>query len=100
MRFDYTHPALMSVHGIPVPLDEPHAQVGNHVRVSTHPLLGLPIAPFIFDVAMTDYEELATRSSVVFSRRNPSRRTWAATATTTSSTPTGAAGETMPSARA
>src|SRR5262245_8456240 len=26
---------------------EPHAQRGNHIRVNTHPRLGLPVAPFI-----------------------------------------------------
>ncbi len=66
MRFDYTHPALMSVHGLPVDINEPHAQVGNHVRVSTHPLLGLPMAPFIFDVAVLDAKHLATRTSAIF----------------------------------
>lgn len=66
MRFDYAHPALMAVHGLPVDGDEPHAREGNHVRISTHPLLGLPIAPFIFDVAILDYEDLATRSTAVF----------------------------------
>ena len=25
----------------------PHAQIGNHLRVNTHPLLGLPVAPFV-----------------------------------------------------
>jgi hypothetical protein len=66
MRFDHTPPALMSTHGVPVDGDEPHAQIGNHVRVSTHPLLGLPVAPFIFDAAVLDLRRLQTRSSAVF----------------------------------
>ncbi|MGH8583582.1 MAG: hypothetical protein ACREWG_12525 [Gammaproteobacteria bacterium] len=26
---------------------EPHVQPGNHIRVNAHPLLGLPVAPFV-----------------------------------------------------
>lgn len=39
---------VLSVFGLFADPSEPHAQAGNHVRVLTHPLLGLPAAPVMF----------------------------------------------------
>ncbi|MEL6678363.1 MAG: hypothetical protein AAFQ51_06615, partial [Pseudomonadota bacterium] len=43
----FSDPILMSAHALPVDQNEPHAQVGNHLRVATNPELGLPVAPFV-----------------------------------------------------
>ncbi|AGT11058.1 hypothetical protein [Paracoccus aminophilus] len=40
-------PALLNLAGLPALPLEPHVQSGNHLRISHHPLLGLPVAPFI-----------------------------------------------------
>ncbi|MCB6178582.1 hypothetical protein LHP98_10610 [Rhodobacter sp. Har01] len=49
---DFVNPALFNAHALPAAIDEPHAQPGNHVRVSHHPFLGLPVAPFILQRAV------------------------------------------------
>ena len=38
---------LFNAHALMTDRNESHAREGNHLRVSTHPLLGLPVAPFI-----------------------------------------------------
>lgn len=43
----YVTPFLLNGHALPVAADEPHAQVGAHLRVSHNPLFGLPVAPFL-----------------------------------------------------
>ena len=48
---DFVNPSLLNAHALPAPITEAHAQAGNHVRVSHHPLLGLPVAPFILQRA-------------------------------------------------
>jgi hypothetical protein len=48
----------MNAHALPVDIREPHAQVGNHLRVNTHPLLGLPVAPFVVQRAVIDNRKL------------------------------------------
>jgi hypothetical protein len=40
--------SVLSTFGLYADPSEPHAQAGNHVRVATHPLLGLPVAPVMF----------------------------------------------------
>lgn len=40
--------SVLSTFGLYADPDEPHAKAGNHVRVATHPLLGLPVAPLMF----------------------------------------------------
>ena len=63
---DFVNPALFNAHALPADVDEPHAQVGNHVRMTHHPFLGLPVAPFILQRAVPEsrkalvYREEAT----------------------------------------
>ena len=67
----FTHPNLFNAHALPVDDNEPHAQVGNHLRVNTHPLLGLPVAPFLVERAvMGSVRGLNTRSDVVFTDKD------------------------------
>src|SRR6187549_1822664 len=46
-------PSLFGAHALPTTLAETHARAGNHVRVHHHPLLGLPVAPFVIERAVT-----------------------------------------------
>lgn len=39
---------VLMAFGLHAPASEPHAQHGNHIRVTSHPLLGLPVAPLMF----------------------------------------------------
>ncbi|WP_289019758.1 hypothetical protein [Desulfobacter postgatei] len=65
------NPLLFNAHALPVDNQDPHAQVGNHLRVNTHPLLGLPIAPFIVWRAVTNsLKGLNIRRDVVFRDKN------------------------------
>ncbi len=58
---------LFNAHALPAAPDEPHARVGNHLRVSHHPLLGLPVAPFIVHLARVENRKLLnTRNDAVF----------------------------------
>jgi hypothetical protein len=64
---DFVNPSLFNAHALPAALDEPHAQMGNHVRVSHHPLLGLPVAPFILQRAVPkSRKELVYRDDATF----------------------------------
>ena len=47
MTLPIVSPTLFNGHGLAAAISEHHAQPGCHVRVNTHPLLGLPVAPFI-----------------------------------------------------
>lgn len=60
-------PVLLNGLGLFAHTDEPHAQPGNHLRISSHPLLGLPVAPYIVwrGIKRTD-QEFDLRDSVVF----------------------------------
>ncbi len=66
----FVDPHLFNAHALPVDVTEPHAQVGNHLRVDTHPMLGLPVAPFVVHRAEVDNLKLLNvRTAVVFSDR-------------------------------
>lgn len=70
----YASPLLMNAHALPVDIGEPHAQVGNHLRVNSHPELGLPVAPFVVQRAVvTNRKSLNTRhtASIVDRNKNP-----------------------------
>lgn len=58
---------LLTLAGMPATATEPHLPRGNHLRVSHHPGLGLPVAPFILQRAMIDGhpDEVAQRRDVV-----------------------------------
>src|SRR5262245_14938514 len=46
---------------------EPHAQRGNHIRLNTHPRLGLPVAPFIiWRFAARDTSRITFRNTGTF----------------------------------
>lgn len=67
----FTNPTLFNAHALPVDNNEPHAQVGNHLRVNTHPLLGLPVAPFVVHRAVIDNTKvLNVRTESVFTDEN------------------------------
>ena len=67
----FANPFLFNAHALPVDGNEPHAQVGNHLRVNTHPGLGLPVAPFIVRRAQIDNLKLLnTRSDALFFDKN------------------------------
>ncbi|MDN3552027.1 hypothetical protein QWY74_00840 [Halomonas almeriensis] len=64
---DFVTPYLFNAHALPVDSDEPHAQPGNHLRVNHHPLLGLPVAPFLVARASVDnLKRLNTRNDARF----------------------------------
>lgn len=44
-------PTLLNLAGLPADGAQPHIQPGNHLRVAHHPLLGLPVAPFLLQRA-------------------------------------------------
>lgn len=68
---DFITPYLFNAHALPVDTDEPHAQHGNHLRVNHHPLLGLPVAPFLVARAEVDNLKLLnTRNDARFYDRN------------------------------
>lgn len=59
--------ALINLHALPADANEPHIQPGNHVRINHHPLLGLPVAPFILQRALlSSRRTLAMRHEAVF----------------------------------
>lgn len=45
---------LLNLAGLPATAQEPHLPRGNHLRVTHHPGLGLPVAPFILQRAQFD----------------------------------------------
>jgi len=59
-------PALLNGHGLFAQNSEPHAQPGNHLRITNHPLLGLPVAPYIIWRGITGDQELALRNETIF----------------------------------
>lgn len=62
-------PTLLNLAGLPGATSEPHIQPGNHLRVTHHPVLGLPVAPFILQRArLTDRlpDNFGPRRDIVF----------------------------------
>jgi hypothetical protein len=47
-------PWLFNAHAFAAPMGLPHLRAGNHLRISHHPYLGLPDAPFIVWRAQTE----------------------------------------------
>ncbi len=60
----HVNPLLMNAHALPVDIREAHAQAGNHLRVSTHPLLGLPVTPFVVYRAVPDSRKILVKRKV------------------------------------
>ena len=66
----FANPTLLNGHALPVDNDEPHVQPGSYLRVSHHPLLGLPVAPFVISRAMMESpKQLNKRNEAVFTDR-------------------------------
>lgn len=64
---DFITPYLFNAHALPVNTKDSHAQPGNHLRVDHHPLLGLPVAPFIVERGMVDtLKRLNIRTEVIY----------------------------------
>ncbi|MCW8087358.1 hypothetical protein [Sabulicella glaciei] len=65
-------PTLLNLAVLPGLPGEPHIRNGNHLRVAHHPLLGLPVAPFIVQRATLERlpDQFAVRRDVVFRDRN------------------------------
>lgn len=64
---DFVTPYLFNAHALPVDLQDSHAQPGNHLRVNHHPLLGLPVAPFIVERAsLYNLKQLNVRTDARF----------------------------------
>lgn len=61
-------PNLMNLAALPGLPNEPHVREGNHLRVQHHPLLGLPVAPFIVQRATFERlpDQFALRRDVIF----------------------------------
>ncbi len=62
-------PTLLNLAGLPGATSEPHIQPGNHLRIAHHPMLGLPVAPFILQRArLTDQlpDNFGSRRDIVF----------------------------------
>ena len=47
MPISIVSPTLFNAQALPADPDDTHLQPGIHLRVSSHPLLGLPVAPFV-----------------------------------------------------
>lgn len=63
----FVTPNLFNAHALPTDNDEPHAQLGNHLRVSSNPALGLPVAPFlVWRGHSAPISRLNRRTSAVF----------------------------------
>ena len=79
-------PTLFNAQGLAATVNEPHARAGNHFRINTHPLLGLPVAPFIIWRAVVEDERgLQLRKEVTF--RDDDNRTVTAPFTLTRDRP-------------
>jgi hypothetical protein len=64
-------PTLLNLAALPGLSAEPHIRDGNHLRVAHHPLLGLPVAPFIVQRATLERlpDQFSVRRDVVFRDR-------------------------------
>ncbi len=66
---DFHNPSLINLQALFVDNNDSHAQHGVHVRVSHHPLLGLPVMPFVLQRADVDwklFERLEFRTDAEF----------------------------------
>lgn len=60
-------PTLFNAHALAATVNEPHVRAGNHLRISSHPKLGLPVAPFLIWRAVVDnMKGMQLRHDVVF----------------------------------
>jgi len=69
----YSHPGLLHVQALFVDGTDSHAQHGAHVRLTQHPLLGLPVTPFVLeraDITEKSIDRLIFRREALFRDQN------------------------------
>lgn len=67
MPLPIVSPTLFNAHALPADPADTHLQPGIHLRVDAHPLLGLPVAPYIvWRAVLRDARQIKLRSDVVF----------------------------------
>jgi len=70
---DYSNPSLLHLQSLFIGTNDSHAQAGAHIRAMHHPLLTLPVAPFILERAHfteQSFANLNTRNNAVFHDQN------------------------------
>ncbi|MEP2234722.1 MAG: hypothetical protein ABJM58_03695 [Alteripontixanthobacter sp.] len=73
----YIDPTLLNLQSLFIDNSDPHAQHGAHVRVNHHPLLSLPVAPFILeraDITAKNFGDLVLRNEALFTDQNNTMR--------------------------
>lgn len=66
---NFANPGLLNLQALYVDPSESHAQPGAHIRVTNHPVLGLPVMPFVLEKAevnITEFERLQFREDAVW----------------------------------
>jgi len=67
MPLPIVSPTLFNAHALPADPADTHLQPGIHLRVDAHPLLGLPVAPYIvWRAVLRDARTIKLRDDVVF----------------------------------
>ncbi|MGQ3054641.1 MAG: hypothetical protein ACT6S0_22885, partial [Roseateles sp.] len=67
MPLHIVSPTLFNAHALPADPADTHLQPGIHLRVDAHPLLGLPVAPYIvWRAVLRDGRQVKLRDDVVF----------------------------------
>lgn len=67
MPLPIVSPTLFNAHALPADPADTHLQPGIHLRVDAHPLLGLPVAPYIvWRAVLRDAKQIKLREDVVF----------------------------------
>lgn len=66
---NFANPGLLNLQALYVDPTESHAKAGAHIRVAHHPVLALPVMPFVLekaDVNVTEFERLQFREDAVW----------------------------------
>lgn len=67
MPLPIVSPTLFNAHALPADPADTHLQPGIHLRIDAHPLLGLPVAPYIvWRAVLRDARQIKLRDDVVF----------------------------------
>jgi hypothetical protein len=67
MPLPIVSPTLFNAHALPADPADTHLQPGIHLRVDAHPLLGLPVAPYIvWRAVLRDARQIKLRDDAVF----------------------------------
>lgn len=67
MPLPIVSPTLFNAHALPADPADTHLQPGIHLRVDAHPLLGLPVAPYIvWRAVLRDAKQIKLRDDVVY----------------------------------